>query len=226
MVELVAVFLSLAALVVSLAALYLTVLRPAEIEVDHVSSSRELFGPTFAGPNPVGELLAVTIFISNTGARGGLLEQVRLGDLEWLGQGEPYWDSVEDTRVLDDRSVDLTMPLVLEAGDVVAARLEAVLHQAGFGVEDKAKRVGGMDRMDRIAVTIRWAEFRTRGLLPQGHLAPSVLRRKRERNEHSTRIEIDASPIRLGIIGFWRAMPASHLVDLAEGKESPATPSA
>ena len=50
--------------------------------------------------------------------------------------------------------------------------------------------IGGLER---IAVTIRWAYFRTAGLLPtRSPLVPSRLRRTRDLVERAERVEIDA----------------------------------
>jgi hypothetical protein len=50
--ELVAILLSFVALVISLIALYLTSLRPAEVEIDHVPRDDELPTGRFSGPRP------------------------------------------------------------------------------------------------------------------------------------------------------------------------------
>jgi hypothetical protein len=213
-----ALLISVAALVVSWVALYLTVLKPAEIEIDHVSSPNELSTTGFSGSVITGHVLHLTVFISNTGAHGGLLEDAHIDDLERHGRGKPLWTSLGKTHPLERLTgAWIRMPLVLEAGDVEAVLLRVQPEGMGLAPEEEAKRIGGMDR---IAVTIHWAFFRTGGLLPaRWRVIPDRFRRRRERILRSTRVEVDASQSRADTISLWRTQPHGvHLADIAEGK--------
>jgi hypothetical protein len=212
MLELAAVLLSLAALVVSYAALYLTSLSPAEIEVDHVRRAGDLASDSFSGPHPRSHELRLAVFISNTGARGGLLEEIRVADFEWLGDGDPYWVRFSRSHLTQaHRAVET--PTALEAGDVETAVLFAELQPAGGSVEDQAAQLSGMTS---IAVTIHWTFVRTRGLPVRWRLVPERFKRVREHVQRSARVEVDATEYRTQTIEYWRSAGFSHLIELAQ----------
>jgi hypothetical protein len=69
-----------------------------------------------------------------------------------------------------------------------------------------------------VAVTIHWAFFRTTGLPLRWRIIPDRFKRSREREERSTRIEVDLNPYRKYTIEFWRGVPQhAHLAELADG---------
>ena len=82
--DFVALFIALAAFIVSIASLYLTSLRPAEIEVDHVPQGGELQAGGFSG-----EFHKVTLSVaqvaSNAGAHGGLLRSISIKEFSYTG---------------------------------------------------------------------------------------------------------------------------------------------
>jgi hypothetical protein len=85
-----------AAFVVAVWSLYLTVLRRAEIEVEFVPGSSRLtsgYQSTGAGFMAPTERVYITLFVANTGARGGLLERLRPTLLVTEAEGEPLWNT-------------------------------------------------------------------------------------------------------------------------------------
>jgi hypothetical protein len=220
MIEATALVIALAALVVSVASLYMTTLSPAEIEIDHIPREDELPGGVFSGPHPQGRELILAVFISNVGAQGGLLEDVQVAGLEWLGTGEPFWIGVEHTGAFRERvrsaATAIKLPTALESGDVEAAFVMADLQQAPIGPEDQARRIAGMTR---IAIEIRWKFIRTKGLPVRWRIVPASYRRMRERVERSARIEVDANPYRTDAINYWREHTQyADLLELAEAE--------
>jgi hypothetical protein len=220
MIEATALVIALAALVFSVISFYMASLSPAEIEIDHIPRGEdELPSGAFSGPHPQSNELILAAFISNVGARGGLLDDVRVTALEWLGGGESFWIDVESTALFReprrDALVAIKLPLAFEAGDVNAAFLMAYLQQAPLGPEDQARRIG---TMTSVAVTIRWAFFRTSGLPVRWRIVPDRFKRSRERVERSTRVEVDVFAYRTRTIEYWRGVPQYvHLAELAEG---------
>ena len=210
MLELVALLVSLGAFLISCAALYLTTLKPAEIDIDHFDT--KLISGTFIGPSPGSHDMELAVLISNTGARGGLLHELWVADLEWLGAGEAFWRTVERVELLPTK---IKLPLPLEAGDVESALVVVTLLPAGVGPEEQAVRIAAMTE---ITVTIYWAFFRLGGLLPaRWRFVPVRVRRKRERVERSLRLQIDASTYRSQTILHWHSHTNyEHLVRLAE----------
>ena len=154
----------LAALLISGLSLYLSSLKSAEIEVDHVSS--QLDGSTFSGELPQGNAARFTVFVSNGGARGGLLHKIWVDSLEWLGEGEPFWADLHQTNIF--REVALMTPLLLpaayEAGDAETATLVVTLIPAPVDVEELAARLGETDGIAHDSLDIPSDEWASRGL--------------------------------------------------------------
>ena len=217
MAEVVALIVSLAALVVSAAALYLTSLAAADIEVDHVPRNDEVRSGTFSGAFPQDHYLQLAVFISNTGARAGILEELRVADLEWHGDGDrdPFW-----TRIW--RTGGVTLPTAFEGGDVETAILGADLLPAGGDIEAQAAQLGGMRRL---RVTVRWSFVRTRGLPVRWRVVPKRWKRTREHVARSRAVEVDATSYRDATIQHWMQGGFPHLVALAEGKTADDTDS-
>jgi len=87
-----ALLISLAALVVACASVYWTHLAPAQIELDYLRTPDELVIGGFE-PQPNTHEVWLAFFVSNTGARGGFLEQVEVTEISvreggmWTGPG-------------------------------------------------------------------------------------------------------------------------------------------
>jgi hypothetical protein len=214
LVETVALVVSLGALVVSCASLYISSLSPAEIEVDHVPRGNELQSGSFTGPHPQSRSLELAIFISNTGARGGLLEDLTVSDFRWLGRGEPYWIGVDRANLMPSGGGRFdSPPTALEAADVRTALLQVPLQPASGELEEQARRIGGMEKIE---VAIRWTFVRTKGLPVHWRVLPERYRRNRERIERSTRVEVDATRYREQTLEWWKTLEGTeHLLELA-----------
>ena len=219
MLAVIALVISLAALVVSWTSLYLTSLGPAEIEVDDVDSQLRL--SDFSEGHPRVHQLTVAVFVSNTGARGGLLEDLRAIDLEWLGSGSPFWIDVWRTTFIRDptaNSPPVHFPLALEGGDVITGFLFADLQPVGGPLEEQARLIGGMERL---AVILQWTFARTSGLPARSPWIPVRFRRARQRVTRSIRIELDASAYRAQAIQYWEHQPEyAHLADMANAGDA------
>jgi hypothetical protein len=200
LVEVVALVTSLAALIVSSAALYLTSLRGADIEVDHIPRDNELEAGTFSGADPQSHAIRLAVSISNTGARGGLLEKIRVDHLKWLGRSDAFWTGIWRTVPIK-ATAGLELPIAFEAGDVEAVTLHVDLQPAGGSIEEQAARLAGMDRL---GVTIHWT-FVRRGW-----------RGTREHVDRSESIEVDASGYRAATIQHWNESGFGALVAIAE----------
>jgi hypothetical protein len=205
--ELVAILLSFVALVISLIALYLTSLRPAEVEIDHVPRDDELPTGRFSGPRPADHDLFLGSCRTQERAAGFL------------------------------RASESLLPLALEAGDAhsafvcvklhghslspeqLAARFRAIRERLSprEGIvltEEDATRIGAMEA---IVVTVAWRFTRTAGLPVASRWLPRWLRSRRESVERSIRVEVDARHYRDWCIERWRTYEAwNHLADIAE----------
>src|SRR4051794_24172835 len=94
LMEIVAIILAAAALVVSFTSLYATALRGAEITVDPVLIWKELGRGGATNNVPTADRLRLCVVIANVGAHGGLLEDVRIAEVEYLGTSPQLWEGV------------------------------------------------------------------------------------------------------------------------------------
>jgi hypothetical protein len=215
-IALVALVVSLAALAVSWVGLYLTSLSPAEIEVDHVNQPHELESGGFTGSQPMSHRISLAIFISNAGARAGLLEALGAENFEWRGDGQPYWAGISRCDIRRGTRAPIVMPMGLEAGDVKSALLDIELQPTGGSLEDMARQLSGMRE---VAVTISWKFVRTKGLPVRWRAIPTRYQRNRETVKRSTAIVIDASEYRRLAIDHWQRQPdGARLIELAQGE--------
>jgi hypothetical protein len=114
-VDVVGVVLAFAAFVIAVAALYLTALRRADIEVDHIPTASRVAG------NSPAEVLHLGLFMSNSGVRGGVLESVRMDG--FVDSCPALWTALEHTATRANG-----VPLVrrvLTAGDGIELELLA-----------------------------------------------------------------------------------------------------
>jgi hypothetical protein len=155
----VALLIASAAFTVSVTSLYLTSLRPAEIELDHVRQPEEIQLPGFSGAFPGETTLVLALFISNAGARGGLFQELRLSDFAYSGEDPPYW-----VGVTMDVMRPVTVPLALEAGDVKTSFLHVrLLPAGGYTREDPTPLARQLRGLASICVLLHWTFIRTAG---------------------------------------------------------------
>lgn len=214
MAETVALFVAFAAFVVSVASLYLTSLRPAEIEVDYVPTAGELEGGGFNGPFPQPTDLVLALVVSNAGAHGGLLQELYLDDFSYAGDEPAYWLGVAQGAPYAQRTTGgIHLPIALEAGDVETLFLHAQLQPAGgYSADDPTPLARQLRGLTSIRLRIRWTVVRTAGLV----------RRRRETTRQWRAIEIDCSTYRQTVIDLWRAYNEyARYAEIAEGKAEP-----
>jgi len=232
-VEIVAILLATAALVVSGASLYSTALRGADVGIDRVE-----WGGDWASDQenflPKRERVILCLFISNTGAQGGLLEHVTIGRVEYLGNPPRLWKGISGTILSDDPrgETGTETPIALKAGDArtkyLLGFLEAADDEGEYARQDSplrayAERLRGFRGL-RVEViwTYRRAAGGWRSLLPEqkqrrwmdGRVLTSEPRkggRRREIVTARTMVEIDPKAAHeMGRIA-WNENPAGAL---------------
>jgi hypothetical protein len=225
----VAILLSAAALAVSLASLYSTSLRGAEIGIDAVLIGGELGTGGAMNNIPYDQRLRVCILISNTGAHGGLLEDVRYGGFEYLGDEPKLWEGLEPTIFTSSPDwsgysggVARELHLALEAGDVKTRYLmapwrasadEGKYPQAQAPVRAYAERLRGLRG---VRVDIEWTYRRVTG--GWRSLRPGHSGRQRETKTDRTTVDIPPDDWIETCRTLWRENP-SGAIDVLDGRD-------
>ena len=205
-----ALLISAAALTVACASVYLNNLAPAAITLDPVRRDPRDELPTGGySPEPQSHDLWLAFFLSNTGARGGLLEAVEVAAADNQPEGQRYWESVDRTEgplAQQNPGAPRLGVLALEAGDARTIWLWVHLQPPALGPEQGARRIRGLET---VWVAVTWRFIRTRPLR----------RHKRQTISRSTTLTVDASHYREHAVAYWRSLgQTAHLADIAEGK--------
>jgi hypothetical protein len=210
-----AIIFAAAAFLVSCASLYLSSLARADIDVYHVPDLDQFSPGVFRGDEMLSSTLSLTLFITNEGARAGLLEILRFENLDT--KSAPPWGIVQYTSPQSVSSSGARFgPYALRAGETKAILLNAELRVVDLPAEEQAKRVGALQGLSAV---VTWSFFRASGRL--GTLVPSRFRRARVRATRSFRIAISATEYRDAVIDMWRSRKESeYLADIAEHWES------
>jgi hypothetical protein len=210
---------ALAAFVVAVATFYLTLLRPAEIEIDYApATTRFQIGGMSDHVPHVSELI-VSVYASNLGAHGGLLTAVDVRDFRYEGTGPPFWSGLGtfDLRHYDTNTM-VELPIVIQAGDFKTLRLRCVLWEAIRDETDRrtvASIVGGLRA---VSIEVGWSFVRTTGLPFTHHGLPRALRRHRSSKTRKDRIRIDATGLQKDLVQQWRQKNSTlDLANLVEG---------
>jgi hypothetical protein len=155
--ETLALVTSLVALAISLVALYLASLRPAEISVSAVEDmSRPVVGGYWQGARPPTSF-AIALYLWNTGPEGAVLQGIGAFDLKPDGP----WNAIEPGPLCERLDGgEITLPTPLKAGDVETAYLQAQLHyrHSPDEMEAFARSLRGFDT---ITFNIQWSYLRT-----------------------------------------------------------------
>jgi hypothetical protein len=175
-VEVVSILLATGALVVSLAALYTTALRGAEIGVDIELIGGELGSGGGVNNVPSDDRLRLCLALSNTGAHGGLVEGIKFAEIEYIGKHPQLWTGVSnsivtftDTWSQYETARKVTFPIALEAGDIqtvylngpwVRSRDEGEYDPGQAPVYSYAERLRGLRE---VRVVIQWTYRRVAG---------------------------------------------------------------
>lgn len=181
-VETLAFITSLAALVVSVVALYLASLRRANIEIDpieNLSEPKERGSVLHGRPQETRLELAVSAW--NTGAQGGVLEGIRVSGMKPAGP----WIAVEPFACfeLPNGTNPVRFPVPFEAGDVQTFFVQGVLRDKALRGADFARDLRPLNFFE---VTIEWTFLRTEAF-------PWGLRRQRVTRRRTRAIRIDPS---------------------------------
>ena len=187
----VGITLALVALVVSCWSLYATVLRRPKVEIERVHHEKELwFGSWSEGMPRQGEV-HLWLNVANTGARGTVVDKLRLGDkIVHHGLEEPLFGRLErpPSHVRGGAP-----PFVLERGDAEVYMLDAKLHWLRqLPLEDFAERLRDLET---ITVTVVWSYGTTARFLPWKRLKPT----------ESLPLRIEADRLRADAVLHWRA---------------------
>jgi hypothetical protein len=209
-VELAALLTSAAALAVSGVALYLASLRPAEIVVDFVPDLSELRHSAMSGDGlPSGIDLMIAAFISNEGARGGVLQGLGAFDVrfegsdEWHYQGGPSGPYRQPTTSV----APFVFPVAYEAGDAEAAYL---ILRVACNATDPRSFAAAIRDLRAVRTEISWSYQRSTGVLR---------RRRRELKTRSSEIKINPGLWRAELVKSWQTGPgglSGHQAPLAE----------
>jgi hypothetical protein len=227
-VDPVAAIIALAALIVSSATLYLTALRRADIEFDHIASASEaeLTGFATGGGSliswPTMRMVHVCLFVSNGGTSSGVIESLKLEDLEVVGDGaDGLWTVIESQVVNSSRDphvIGKALPRGAEPGDADTLWIHVRLPAAGGNADEYARRLAGLTA---IRFTARWRYARTRG--PHWSLVPERWRPpRREVVEGAAPVEISMDRFRSSVISHWETTGGDHhrrLARIAKGED-------
>ena len=184
-VEGLALITSLAALVVSVIALYLASLRRANVEIDPVeklSEPRERGSVVHGRPQETRIELAVSAW--NTGAQGGVLEGLRVSGMRPAGP----WIAAEPIACFEQPhgTNPVRFPVALKAGDVQTFFIQGALRD---NAPHGADFVRDLSPLTSFEVTIEWTFLRTETF-------PWRLRRQRVSRRRTRAIRIDPSGYR------------------------------
>lgn len=203
-------------MVVSVGGLYLTALRRADIEVDYIPSTSGISAtgltPRRPGNNtelpPAGEV-SLCLFVSNTGAGGGVLERLEADSLEYLGDAPVLWTGISSQSLRDSPKAvfaSVLLPIALESGDATTVWLRVHLREPDHSPAEYAAALGGLRGL---RLTVGWTYARPGSAL--GALVPKRWRsRGRQSLSASRQVEIDCAPLRSYAIQQWRTKDQHH----------------
>lgn len=208
MVEVAALLTSATALIVSVVALYLASLRPAEITVDYVA---DLSGPRTGGMSgdglPSDIELVVAVFISNEGARGGVLQG--LGAFNVGFEGGDGWSYDGPSGPYSQPSTNyapIVFPVAYEAGDAESAFLIVRIKSSK---KDPQWFAAAARDLRSVRVEVSWSYQRSAG----------VIRRRRELRTRTLDCAVDVGLWRAQLVKTWQSGPgglSGHQAPLAD----------
>lgn len=211
-VEVVAIVIAGAALLVSLATIYVTALQPADIILEYADEEQPVVrGPGFAGPVlHYPQSITIPVFAANVGNHGGVMIKIEVCDLVYEGADPPVWTGVGPTTHIP--------PCGYEAGDVKPGIVQAQLVGDPLTTpEQGAERVRGLTS---IRVTVRWTFLRTPG--PLKSLWRKLSHLPQPGSEAITRsfdVSLDCRAYKAEVLAHWRHWKEfHHLVELAGGR--------
>ncbi len=196
---------SVVALIVAGFSVYVVSLRHANIVVDVTAA--EISHVRLAGAVPEVALLTGTVLVSNDGARGGLVDRVRMTKLD---------DHVELWGVPEPIDVPSSLfPVVLQANEVQTFRWTYQLQTTGdlTGEEGMERVVARIERLSAIRLVVDWSYHRSAGLPFAARWLPDRLRRGRRLVEEQLEHAIDSRGYRASV---GRALREVRRPDMAD----------
>jgi hypothetical protein len=207
---------SVIALVVAFLTLYLSLLRHAEIDIDHVPPPRD-FDQEDVNGIPVSTSVEIALFASNSGVHGGLLTSVTAEKtLEYVDGDSGFWSVLEGANLWGGpgRERGLELPLPLAPGENRTLFAELLLRTPGSDPTAAAKR---LSKLTQIAVEISWEFVRTAGLPLPWKWFPQRFRWHRKSVLRSQRLVIDVSRYREIVTAQWEHNNRTDLVAIVRG---------
>lgn len=222
---------AIVALLVAFLTLYLSLLRQADVEIDHLPNPEELPGGSTTGGVPTSHQATITLFASNVGVHAALLTEVFPDAFKCEGAEPAYWSGFGQVVVTDSPypsrgPVDL--PIVLGPGETkplwLAARLASPLPTSYIEPPDLRPVAEQLRHLEGFSFDLSWTFIRTSGLPVRWAWLPRPFRWHRTAVRRSQRVKIDATSYRESYVIHWRQTPEfQELADIAEGKDSAAS---
>jgi hypothetical protein len=188
---------AIVALGVALASLYLTTLRRADIQVEVTDSQLALGGWQLY--RPVNFAVRASLFIYNSGAHGGLLEQIAVERFRYIGADPHAWPHIGAPVLHSPQgNVASIIRKPMEAGETLHLTLECTFADAKPAdghdpVVDLAERLHGLEAVE---LDVVWHYLRGRRL-------PRFLGRAAPRKSDRTRLRVNADQLKASIAAAW-----------------------
>lgn len=200
-------WIAFAAFLIAAATFYLTLLRPADIEIDQDARTTTFgaFGRSRAGIPEAFEAV-VSIYASNLGAHGGLLASIDASGAVYRGSEPRLWSSMDRAEVRDsDTNLMVAFPITIQAGDFRSFRLRVVLRpMPGISADDPEAVARAVRGFEGALIQVAWSFVRTSGLPFAWKWLPLPIRRHRTIRWRSDMFEVDGRGYRGELIAMWR----------------------
>ncbi|HSH21584.1 MAG TPA: hypothetical protein VK992_03070 [Candidatus Caenarcaniphilales bacterium] len=189
------------ALVVSLATLYVTSFRPAQLELLHPEPVPGEPSPFEANVEPpAGAHVAFPIVVSNVGAQGAVVVASSV-EVREPSANDQVWTHPSQVRA--QRLGEGSLPLGIEAADVHVYSIAATLIAARVEPDELARRIA---RLETVTLDVRLDYWRARRF-----------GRKRERRAARVLVTLDARRYRGRAASLWRDHKRPDLAEIATG---------
>jgi hypothetical protein len=196
---------ALAAFVISLATLYLGLLRPAEISVERSEGLVDELRFTSRGPVPVSSQVRLVLQASNFGAHSGVLERVSARWISYEGEGRPIWTGVDGSLAETIHAFGtFQLPAPLQPSDITVFALVINLSRAQFDEDDLESIAASIRGLHGVTLEFSWTYTRAAGLPFVWPRLPRFLRRHRSQRTSSQRVFVDADRYREECLELWR----------------------
>lgn len=215
----VSLLVSFAALAISTASLWKTVLKPADIQLDLLHSRVNSGGmhgvPALYGANLVFALV-------NLGAKTGLLHKVEVVTASASGAAE-FATGVQGPDQIAPRisvaGTPTTFPITVEAGAVQTLSIDLEI-QGPFLTEASTKRLGPDPSREPLARMLPQLKCVEIGIVLSYQARAGILRNKSVPKAKPLKVEIPGQLFRDQAADFWEKSKKPELAELARGGQS------